>query len=63
MNKKATLPPEGVEGIETIEDILALTETEKRELLRWWKERQQTAQKCGCAPRMCAKNQRAERRN
>lgn len=63
MNKKTTLPPDGAKGIETIEDILAMTVAEKRELLRWWKERQQTAQKCGCAPRMCAKNQRAERRN
>lgn len=63
MNKKTTLSPEGVESIETIEDILALTEAEKGELLRWWKERQQTAEKCGCAPRMCAKNQSTERRN
>ena len=63
MNKKTTLPPDGVEGIKALEDILAMTEEEKRELLRLWKERQQTAQKCGCAPRMCAKNQRAERRN
>ena len=29
MNKKTTLPPEGVEGIETIEDILAMAKDEK----------------------------------
>lgn len=63
MNKRNALPPESVESIETIEDILEMTVAEKRELLRLWKERQQTAQKCGCAPRMCAKNQRTERRN
>lgn len=63
MNRRIMFPPEGAEGIKALEDIIALTETEKRELLRWWKERKQTAQKCGCAPRMCAKNQRAERRN
>lgn len=57
MNKKTTLPPDGAKGIETIEDILAMSEDEKRELLRLWKERQQTVEKCGCALRVCAKRQ------
>ncbi len=36
MNKKTTLP---LEGIETLEDILAMTVAEKREILRLLKER------------------------
>lgn len=47
MNRKITLPPEGVESIETIEDILAMTVAEKRELLRWWKERKAIEAKPG----------------
>lgn len=42
MNEKITLTPEALESVKDIEDlkyILALTEAEKRELLRLWKER------------------------
>jgi len=42
MSNKTTLPPEalvGVKDIEGLKYILALTEAEKRELLRLWKER------------------------
>ena len=39
MNKRNALPPEGVESIETTEDILAMAKDEKREILRLWKER------------------------
>lgn len=47
MNKKTTLPPEGVGGIETIEDILAMAKDEKREILRLWKERKAREVKSG----------------
>lgn len=42
MNKNSTLSPKALEGVKDIEGlkyILALTEAEKRELLRLWKER------------------------
>ncbi len=39
MNRKIMFPPESVESIETIEDILTMTVAEKRELLRWWKDK------------------------
>ena len=48
MNKRNALPPEGVESIETIEDILAMSEDEKRELLRWWKDKKARESKPGC---------------
>lgn len=55
MNKKTTLPPDGAKGIETIEDILAMSEDEKRELLRLWKERQKPPKSAvvrqECAPK------------
>lgn len=47
MNKKTTLPPDGAKGIETLEDILAMTIDEKRELLRLWKERKAREAKPG----------------
>lgn len=47
MNKKTTLPPDGAKGIETLEDILAMTKDEKRELLRWWKEKEAREAKPG----------------
>lgn len=47
MNEKITLPPEGVESIETIEDILTMTVAEKRELLRWWKDKKARESKPG----------------
>lgn len=47
MNKKTTLPPDGAKGIETIEDILAMSEDEKRELLRLRKERKAREAKPG----------------
>lgn len=48
MNKRNALPLSGVEGIETIEDILAMTVAEKRELLRWWKDKKARESKPGC---------------
>lgn len=55
MNRRIMFPPEGVEGIETIEDILAMSEDEKRELLRLWKERQKPPKSAvvrqECAPK------------
>ena len=47
MNKRNALPPEGVESIETTEDILAMAKDEKREILRLWKERKAREAKSG----------------
>lgn len=44
MNKKTALP---LEGIETLEDILAMAKDEKREILRLWKERKAREAKSG----------------
>ena len=48
MNRKIMFPPESVESIETIEDILTMTVAEKRELLRWWKDKKARESKPGC---------------
>lgn len=42
VNEVITLPPE---GIKTIEDILAMAEAEKSELLQLWKEKKARAAK------------------
>ena len=47
MNKRNAWPPEGVESIETTEDILAMAKDEKREILRLWKERKAREAKSG----------------
>ena len=47
MYKRNALPLSGVEGIETIEDILTMTVAENRELLRWWKDKKARESKPG----------------
>jgi len=47
MNEKITLPPDCAKGIETLDDILAMTIDEKRELLRLWEGRKAREAKPG----------------